>query len=96
MDFTEVRDVLDRECNFPAEESAVLSCVGDRRLEGVLEDPVTVRTVLERTEGTTYRSAQAVFEALAATVGEDYVGRKGYDDRGGARTLPEDRSLESV
>lgn len=96
MDFGEVREVLDQECQFPADQSTILECVGEVPLDGVVDDTETVRTVLERAEETTYRSAGHVYETLAGTVSGAYVGRRRYDDRGGTRAIPHDRSTESV
>ena len=70
--------------DFPVEHATVVRRAGDRTLEA--PDPAeseTVGTVLDRSGEERYPTADHLRDALHAGLGEAYVGRQGYDDRGG-------------
>lgn len=96
MDFSEVRAHLAQECQFPVEHEELVERVGDVHLDCPTGEPETVGTVLRRAGTASYRSADEVHTALLGAVGDDYVGRKHYDDRSGARSIPDDRRAVSV
>lgn len=96
MDFHEVRDRLDQKYEFPVDHTVLVEEVGDIELDGSSTESETVETVLNRTEKTTYQSANGVYEILFGTVTDAYIGRKCYDDRSGSRQSTEDRSVQSL
>lgn len=96
MDFSEVRESLDQEYDFPVAHGVVLDGIGDVELDAPTAGAETVATALSRTERTTYLSASDVVTTLKGTVGAAYVGRRYYDDRSGARATPADRRVRSV
>lgn len=96
MDFSDVRNHLDESCDFPVDHGEVIERVGHVGLDAPGVDSETIETALNRTERTTYRSPDDVVTTLRGTVGDAYVGRKHYDDRSGARALPDDRRVLSV
>lgn len=83
MRLAETRNVFARKLTFPADREAVLAAVGDQSLDAPYGDPETIRTVLDRTTASSFRSADELYDTVLANVGEQYIGRKHYDDRGG-------------
>lgn len=96
MDFSSVRDRLDRECQFPIDHDDIVERFGDVELDAPVGDPETVGTVLERCGETSYESAAAVHATLVGGVHAGYVGRRNYDDRAGVRSTPDERRPVSV
>lgn len=96
MDFSDLRNHLDESCDFPVDHGEIMDRVGHVGLDAPAADPETIETALSRTERTTYHSADDVVTTLRGTVGKAYVGRQHYDDRSGARALPDDRRVLSV
>ncbi|MFC7096433.1 DUF5789 family protein [Halobaculum marinum] len=82
MRLTEARAAFDRRIAFPADRDAVLEAVGDERLEAPNGDDTTVAAVLERADATAFDSADELYDTLLGFVGDAFVGRKFYDDRG--------------
>lgn len=88
MDVSNVREILDQECNFPADKETIVEQVGDTELEALEAhetEAETIATVLDRTEESTFHSVADAYNAILGAVTDPYVGRKYYDDRGGAR-----------
>lgn len=96
MDFEQVRNHVESECTFPLEHEALLEEVGDFDLELPQGGTTKVSTVLDRANESTYHSPNEVLQTLKGTVGDEAIGRKHYDDRGGARQTPNDRTTESM
>lgn len=96
MDFSEVRTHLHEEYDFPVEHETLVAEVGHVELETRTAESETIRTVLARTDETTYRSVDDVYTSLLGTLGESYIGRKHYDDRNGALPIPRRGSPVSV
>jgi hypothetical protein len=86
MDFSQVREFLDQECNFPINQETLVEEVGDAELDALearATEAETIATVLGRTEKSTYQSADDAYHAIIGAVDDAYIGRKHYDDRGG-------------
>jgi hypothetical protein len=86
MDFSQVRELLDQECNFPIDQETLVQQVGDTELDALeaqATEAETVATVLSRTEESTYQTADDAYHAIIGTVNDAYIGRKHYDDRAG-------------
>lgn len=82
MRLAETRNTFARKLTFPADRETVLSAVGDEPIDAPYGDPETIRTVLGRTDESSFNSADELFDTVLANVGEQYIGRKHYDDRG--------------
>ncbi|WP_136589100.1 DUF5789 family protein [Salinigranum halophilum] len=82
MRLAETRNAFARQLTFPTDRETVLAEVGDQPLEAPYGDPETIRTVLERTDEASFNSADELFDTVLANVGDQYIGRKHYDDRG--------------
>jgi hypothetical protein len=78
---SDVRELFDRECEFPAERDDVVAAVGDERIRAPNGDSITVEAVLERSDTTTFPSAIALHNTVMANLGDEHVGRQNYDDR---------------
>lgn len=78
----ETRDLFSRELEFPVTCEGVVDSVGDVELESPSGAAERIETVLDRCETEEFASPDELYGALVTFVGEAYVGRKGYDDRG--------------
>lgn len=96
VDFSEVCDHVAQQCDFPIDHEALVKRIGDVELDAPRSESETIGDVLSRTGETAYRSADDVHNTLLGTVGDAYIGPKYYDERGGARSIPRDRPIESV
>jgi hypothetical protein len=78
----ETRDLFTRRLAFPATAETVTDQIGDVTLESPMGSEETIAEVLERCPEDRFDSADALYDALVTFVGDAYVGRKHYDDRG--------------
>jgi hypothetical protein len=83
MRLAETRNAFARHLSFPADRETVLDALGDEPLDAPYGDPETIRTVLGRTDESSFETADQLYDTVLANVGEQYIGRKHYDDRGG-------------
>jgi hypothetical protein len=89
----EARDLFSRELTFPVACSTVEDELGEVVLASPAGSPETIREVLERCETREFASADELYSALLTSVGEQYIGRKGYDDRGSTPGYDDEVSL---
>jgi hypothetical protein len=82
MRLSETRDRFASELTFPAEHETVLDTVGDIELDAPYGESESVGEVLDQANETEYRSADDLYDTLVTFVGDAYIGRKFYDDRG--------------
>ncbi|AUX08055.1 hypothetical protein AArcSl_0402 [Halalkaliarchaeum desulfuricum] len=82
MRLPQTRDLFIREFDFPAHRDTVIEGVGDVELDAMYGDPETIAEVLSRTDQAEFDSVDELYDALITFVGEQYIGRKFYDDRG--------------
>ena len=82
MRLSETRDQFTSEFRFPVEHDAVIDAVGDIELDAPYGEPESIADVLSRDDQPTYESADELYDALLTYVGDAYIGRKFYDDRG--------------
>lgn len=82
MRLPETRDLFAREFSFPVACETVQEEIGDRELDAPNGDSETIGTVLGRCQDEEFRSADELYDALLTFVGDGYIGRKYYDDRG--------------
>ena len=83
MRLPEARDLFSRELSFPTTTETVTERIGEVSLEAPMGQDETVGDVLARCPEDSFESADALYDALVTFVGDAYVGRKYYDDRGG-------------
>lgn len=82
MRLAEARDRFVSEFNFPVEREAVIEQVGEVPLDAPAGEPDSVADVLGRIDQQTFRSADELYDTILTYVGDQYIGRKHYDDRG--------------
>lgn len=82
MRIAETRDLFASELDFPASRNTVVEAVGDVDLEAPYGDSESIGEVLERVEQTEYQSVDELFDLVITNVGDAFIGRKFYDDRG--------------
>jgi hypothetical protein len=80
-------DHLERELTYPISHEAVLEQIGSMEIEAPDADRAeTVEAIVGTVGQERYESAEALFNTILGNVGDDYIGRKFYDDRGGNPT----------
>ena len=87
------RDLFEAELTFPADAATVVETVGDRELDAPGGPSVSVESVLARTDEPRFRTAAELHETVLANLGEDYVGRKKYDDRSSNHVRDDEETL---
>ena len=68
---------------FPANREEVIERVGDVALDPPDGDRTTVEAVLEMADDTEFHSPDELHQTVVGYVGDGFIGRKYYDDRGG-------------
>lgn len=82
MRLAETRDLFASEFTFPVERSTVIERVGETPLEAPTGESESIADILEIADQAEYDSPDELFDALVTYVGDEYIGRKFYDDRG--------------
>jgi len=90
---SETRDLFTRELAFPATCEEVIETCGDVTLRAPGGESETIGDVFARCESTEFHSTDELVSTLMTFVGQDYVGRTGYDDRGGNPGYDDEVSL---
>ncbi|MFB6155040.1 MAG: hypothetical protein ABEJ22_04030 [Haloferacaceae archaeon] len=81
MRLPEVYDLLARDGSFPTEHETLAASLENVEVEAPDGTTTPLGAVFARTDERRYRSAQEAYATVLGTVGEEFVGRKGYDDR---------------
>jgi len=84
MEITEIRGHLDRTIEFPVGRTELIAALGDREVRAPGGGTTRLAEAIDRTDERTYGSATEAHETIVGNLGENFVGRKYYDDRGGA------------
>jgi hypothetical protein len=82
MRLPKTRDLFSRELTFPVSQTDVVDQVGDVELDAMYGDPETIGEVLSRSGTSEYESVDELYDSLVTFLGDQYIGRKYYDDRG--------------
>ena len=82
MRIAETRDLFATEFEFPATREAVIGTVGDVDLDAPYGESETIGEVLGRVDQAEYASVDELFDLIISNVGDAFIGRKYYDDRG--------------
>lgn len=82
MRLKETLELFDRELEFPTDHADAVDAVGEVSLEAPNGCDVTIEEVLARSETTEFNSPNELHQTVANYVGDAFVGRKFYDDRG--------------
>ncbi|UWG46688.1 Uncharacterized protein HSRCO_0391 [Halanaeroarchaeum sp. HSR-CO] len=72
------------ELPYPIDSDAVLAQVGSIEIDAPDdEDSITIATTIDDVGHDEYDSADQLFTTIIGNLGDQYIGRKFYDDRGG-------------
>ena len=102
MKLNDLPHLLERQIDYPADPDAVRRRIGETSVDAPdAEDSRTLAELLAYVDSDVYDSPEALFEAILASLPDEYVGRKFYDDRGwnpvgalaGGRAGPDERSF---
>lgn len=83
MRLPETRDLFARKLQFPATRATVMETVGNAELDAPGGDNKTIADIIDRCDTEEFDSADTLYDTLMTFVGEEFIGRKYYDDRGG-------------
>lgn len=78
----EARDLFSRGLTFPVTKGEVKSEYGDVTLASPMGSSETIGEALSHSETQEFSSVDELYDTLLTFVGEEYIGRKEYDDRG--------------
>ena len=82
MRLSETRDLFISELAFPVERQSVIDQLGDNQIDPPTGEAETIGEIIERSDADSFRTPDELYDTLVSFVGEQYVGRKFYDDRG--------------
>lgn len=83
MRLSETRDLFASRFEFPVDREEVMEQVGDIEIDAPTGEAERIGTILDRTEQGTYGSSEELQDLVITYVGDQYIGRKFYDERGG-------------
>lgn len=81
MRIAELRHRLERDLDYPVDRHTVIQSLGSLEIDAPNGHAETVEEILERSGETEFGSTDEVYLDLIGCVGDQYVGRKYYDDR---------------
>jgi len=96
MRYSETLQLFEQAFEFPADQETVVERLGTVELTNPAGETVTVGTVLERTDETTYPTPNDLYISLIGNLEDGFIGRKFYDDRAGSRAGVESVRGEST
>lgn len=82
MRLSETRNLFVSSFDFPVERATVIEQVGEVEIDAPTGDADDIESVLTRTDQETFDTAEELHDVITTFVGEQYIGRKFYDDRG--------------
>ncbi|MFB6173874.1 MAG: DUF5789 family protein [Halobacteriales archaeon] len=78
---------------YPVSHEEIIEAVGETAVRSPNGTDETIGDILARSERSEFRSAQDLHETFLSTLGEEYIGRKYYDDRGCNIGQPRPRTM---
>ena len=85
MRYSDTLQLFEQAFKFPAEHDTVVSQLGTVELTTPAGETVTLKTILERTDETSYPTPNDLYLSLLGNLEDGFIGRKFYDDRAGSR-----------
>ena len=84
MEIENLPGFLESELTYAVSHGSVLEHVGSVEIEAPDRDETeTISSIIGAVGQESYGSAEELFETIIGNVGDEYIGRKFYDDRGG-------------
>ncbi len=87
MEVSGTRELIEETCTFPIDSEAFIEELGDVELRAPSGHTTSIATVLAGLDDDTYHSVDEVYSAVLGNLDDEFIGRKHYDDRGGARNV---------
>ena len=82
MRLSETRDLFVSRFEFPVDRNEVIERVGDIEIDAPTGEAERIGTIIDRSEQNTFASSEELQDLIITFVGDQYIGRKFYDDRG--------------
>ena len=82
MRIAETRDLFASELEFPVGHDAVVRAIGDVDLDAPFGESESIEEILSRVDQAEYGSVDELYDLVLTNVGDAFIGRKYYDDRG--------------
>ncbi len=86
MEYSNMKSVVDDSLAFPATHAAVINQVGAVEITSPSGDSITVQEILNPVAVDRYASSDDLYMTIIGNLGNSFIGRKYYDDRGGNPT----------
>lgn len=81
MNFSDLRGLVATEIAYPADQETVIAEIGDVHLDAPGAEGEDVRATLTPLAEERYDTPEELFTTILGSVGDQYIGRKYYDDR---------------
>lgn len=81
MNFSELWALVATDIAYPADQETVIARIGDVHLDAPGADGEDVRATLAPLAEDRYETPEELFTTIIGSVGDQYIGRKYYDDR---------------
>lgn len=92
MRYSETRELIDESIEFPISHESCVDELGEVELTAPTGDSVPVGEVLNRAGEPEYQSSEMLYNTIIGNLDDSFIGRKYFDERGGARTCPDPKS----
>ncbi|MFB6080368.1 MAG: hypothetical protein ABEJ81_05165 [Haloferacaceae archaeon] len=80
---TDAYDHFETTFSYPIAHEDIVAATGDTTVQAPTGPSESIAEVLDRAAPQTFHSPRDLHETFLANLGEQYIGRKFYDDRGG-------------
>ena len=81
MRFSEIKEYIDSEVETPIEHDTAVEQLNGEKIACPSGDGECITEALEMDETRKYETSTEIYESVMCYLGEEYVGRKHYDDR---------------
>jgi hypothetical protein len=75
-------DRFESEFDYPIDRERIIETAGDTEIRAPTGRSTSIGDILERADTRTFESPRELHETLLTHLGDQYIGRKFYDDRG--------------
>jgi len=82
MRHSDAYDEFERAYSYPIDRQTVIETMGEQTIESPNGGGKTIAEIMDHAESETYDSPRALYEEFLSCLGDQYIGRKFYDDRG--------------
>lgn len=96
MEYSDTEQIVDESLEFPVAHTAVIELIGTIEITSPSGDSVTIQEILDPVKEEIYLTSDALYTSIIGNLGETFIGRKYYDDRGGTTFGTEIKSESTV